>query len=1205
MVIAFDYLNIYFETLIVYKVLKTSVLLIVIAFTLILCGENALASTTWTGGTSTDWSVSGNWSAGIPTSGVDVIIPTTVRLPTVTATSACNSITVTGVSTITLSAALTVTNGLTINSNSNFQFAGTNTVTFGAASSAANPSVFTIGSSCTVVFNGAMAFGPSATLTNNGNLKSNSATGISTSNPGSITNSSTGIITLTGSLLNITGNGTLSNSGQIIANSTSTISTGNPVTFSNTSTGSIKLTASTLNFGGATTVNNAGSIIANSSSSIIGNNPVPIANTGSISLSTSTMTLNGGSNITNTGTASVSLLSGSTATLKNPSFINNNSSGSNLTITGSTIDVQAGASITNSGAIAVSATSTFKLNGNTAPLTNNVSSTFTAANSAFIMVAGSSITNTGATMSLTSCTMACSGNATVITNQNSGATVGNFTIDNTAFTFTGTNSIVNSGTFTAQNGSSINMTSASASSAITNTGTFYAGLSNSSCIITLDGNQPKLNNNVGTANGTFYLGSTSIIYPTSTSCVMTNSTNCKFTLQSDQYGSAAIGSVPVGANPSPSLVGTYNVERYFQGGTTYDAVKKRWVERNYRVISSAVNTGTPSGGNNIYALNYIVGATAGQTTAANSATNSFITGAIGGSTSAGNPSTYLYRENRAFSNASFTSGNFIGITNIASPTAIGTSDPGTYTIPVGNGVLFFFRGAATNWASRTTAPFIAPENVTLTATGTLNQGSITVKNWYTPSSGNLGYTTASGNSTANRGFNMVGNPYACTINWDKVNTGGITATNIGPSIYVLNPVTNQYDTFSSSTHVGNPVTFTGDIASGQGFFVSALTSGAVLTFNETAKAPTNQPTGTNLLMGAPIQQEVAKLMRLKLFADSSNYDDILIAFKSSANTKYNGMEDARDLGGMGAIEGLSSFSSDGVPLAINSVPYPKKAPMVIKLSVQTTASRQLTLKRIALDSLPKIYEVWLIDKFAKDSLDLRNNSSYVFNVDLSDSTTYGNNRFSIVIRQNKALGVHLLDFTATKATDGSLISWKTENEEKYTNFSVERSTDNGVTYDVLGGFLSAAQGNYNFTDKNPAKGADMYRLKIEDLNGTISHSQNILLTYGSSAQAVVSSNINVYPNPTSGTINLAIKPDTRANLLSGVQSINKNPSLAASSQSYAIKIVNVTGSVVKSANSSQPSWQDDVGGLQPGTYIIQVVNNNDKTVVGKTTFVKM
>ena len=310
------------------------------------------------------------------------------------------------------------------------------------------------------------------------------------------------------------------------------------------------------------------------------------------------------------------------------------------------------------------------------------------------------------------------------------------------------------------------------------------------------------------------------------------------------------------------------------------------------------------------------------------------------------------------------------------------------------------------------------------------------------------------------------------------------------------------------------------------------------------------------------------------------------------------------MGGMGSIEGLSSFSSDGIPLAINSLPYPKKAAMVIKLGVQATISGQFTLKRTAIDSLPKIYEVWLMDKFAKDSLDLRNNNAYIFNVDLKDTATYGDNRFTIVIRQNKALGMHLLDFTAAKAADGAQVSWKAENEENYTNFTVERSTDNGVTYDVLGGFLSTAQGTYNFTDKNPAKAVDIYRLKIEDLNGAITYSKPQSLTYGS-ATAIAGSNINVYPNPARSTINLAIKPDTRANLLSGIQSINKNPSLAASNQSYAIKIVNVTGNVVKSATSAQPNWQDDVGTLLPGTYIIQVVNNNDKTVVGKATFVKM
>ena len=34
-----------------------------------------LLATTWDGSTDTDWSKASNWSAGVPTSGVDVIIP--------------------------------------------------------------------------------------------------------------------------------------------------------------------------------------------------------------------------------------------------------------------------------------------------------------------------------------------------------------------------------------------------------------------------------------------------------------------------------------------------------------------------------------------------------------------------------------------------------------------------------------------------------------------------------------------------------------------------------------------------------------------------------------------------------------------------------------------------------------------------------------------------------------------------------------------------------------------------------------------------------------------------------------------------------------------------------------------------------------------------------------------------------------------------
>lgn len=1160
-----------------------------------------MASTTWTGGSSTLWSVSGNWSAGVPTSTTDVIIPNTTRLPTVDINSSCKSVTISGNTTLTLSANLTVSGGLTVNGGATFNFSGTKTVTFASSSSIGNPGVLNINSGPTVTFSNGLSVNAGGKLYNAGNLNSTSSSGITSGNPGTIVNYSTGIITLTGSLLSVGGGTNITNSGQIIANSSSSIVTNNPVTFINNSGASISLTGSTLLFGGGTTVTNDGSISASSTSTITCNNPVPIANTGSISLSASTMALNGGSHISNSGSASVSAVSGSTITFQNPSYIDNTSSGTSLTVSASTLDIEAGGYIKNSGTVNTSASSTVKLNGNPVPITNNVGATFTSYSTAFTMVAGTTITNTGGTFTLSSCTVDCSGNPTSITNQNSGSTTGIFTLDNTALTFNGTNSIINYGLFTAMNGSSINMTSSSATSAITNYGTFYAGTSNSSCIITLNGNQPKLTNASSGTNGNFYLGSTSIIYPTSTNCLMTNNSSCTFTLQSDRYGSAAIGAVPNGANPSPSLVGIYNVERFFQGGSTYDNVKGRWVERNYRIISSPVNTGSKVNSNYIYGLNYIVGSTAGHTTDANSTTNSFISGATGGNTSAGNPSIYLYRENKASSNAGYTAGNFVGITNITNASSLGTTDAGSWTIPIGNGVLFFFRGAATNWTTRTSAPFIAPEDVTLTSTGYLNQQSVTVKDWYTPTSSYLGYTNTTGSLV--KGFNMVGNPYACTIDYDKVSSGGITATNIDPTIYVLDPVTCQYLSFSSSTHVG---TFSGKIVSGQGFFAKALSATASLTFNESCKSPTSQLTGGNLLMGTPAQQEVAKLMRLKLSIDAVNSDEILIGFRSSASTAYNGYEDAKDLGGISAPEGLSSYSSDNVPLAINFLPLPSQKPLEIRLDVEANASRRMTLEKIGLDSIPKIYEIWLMDKFKKDSLDLRNNSSYVFDINLADTNSFGGNRFSIVIRQNKSLGLHLLDFAATKATAGAQLDWKTENEENYTNFTVERSTDNGVTFDVLGGFLSSSQGTYNFTDKTPAKAVNIYHIKMEDLNGTISYSGNIPLNYGDANTTAATSNIDVYPNPAVSTINLAIKPDTKANLLSGLQSIDKSPGLASTkSQTYAIRIVNITGKVVKSAISAQPNWQDNIQTLIPGTYIIQVVNNSDNSVVGKTTFVKM
>jgi hypothetical protein len=365
-------------------------------------------------------------------------------------------------------------------------------------------------------------------------------------------------------------------------------------------------------------------------------------------------------------------------------------------------------------------------------------------------------------------------------------------------------------------------------------------------------------------------------------------------------------------------------------------------------------------------------------------------------------------------------------------------------------------------------------------------------------------------------------------------------------------------------------------------------------------------------MGTPVQNAVQQLLRLKLTTDSLNYDDIVIGFNSTASVNYNQMEDGCYMLSPAALEGLSSFSADGIPLGINFLPLPKQGQQVIHLDVEAKQTGTYTLQKTELDAIPQLYEVWLMDSYKRDSLDIRKNSTYIFDIDLNDTASFGKNRFEVVVRQNTALMVHLLNFTAAKSSVGAQVIWKTENEQNYTNFTVERSSNGGVTFDVLGGFVSNALGTYSFLDTNPPIGSDKYRLKMEDLNGTITYSNIVTLIYGN-GNNIVSHNLIAYPNPTRNIINLAIN-NTSNNISfaignSPLQNSSIRTPLSGTptniQSSYDIKIVSVTGLVVKEATSSQPNWQYNVGALTPGTYFIQVINKNNDKLVGRITFVKL
>lgn len=641
------------------------------------------------------------------------------------------------------------------------------------------------------------------------------------------------------------------------------------------------------------------------------------------------------------------------------------------------------------------------------------------------------------------------------------------------------------------------------------------------------------------------------------------------TLKSDATGSATIAAI----TGTSTITGNVNTQRYLTGGNS--------AYRGYRLMSSPVYAATV-GTNKVYSVNFLK----------NSAYLTGTTGTPGGFDKAGNPTIYLYRENMSPSFSGFTTGNFRGINTIsASPNYLIDNDAGTFNIPVGNGFLFFFRGnRSTTLASKTTAPFPVPENTTFTTSGTLNQGQVAVKDWYTPTSATLGYTTATAN-TAVRGFNLVGNPYASSISWDTFNTttttSGIYGTAVSTTMYVYDPVSKNYGAYIKGGGVGTHNT-TAILPSGQGFFVQATSAAAKLIFNESAKVGT-QVTGTNLLMSARALEQPAAIqyIRLQLAKDSDNTDDIILHFTKNANIAFVQDEDAIYRVGSGLVN-LASLSSDNVVLAINNLPLPKTSETVgLKFNASADGIYTLNLKNIV--AIPQLFDVTLIDNYTKGSVNMRKDTAYTFNVIKSDSATFGAKRFSILIGQNPSLAYHLLNFWGSNVPYAKQVQlgWKTKNEGNYTNFTVEKSIDGGQTFNVLGSVSASDQGTYSLLDNNPINGKNLYRLKQEDINDSVSYSAIVPVEFSNLSNNLVKGNINVFPNPTSGPINLAIT------------TVNDNAA------TYNIQIANSSGLVIKQATSSTPAWQSSVSDLLPGTYMLKVINTKDNSLVGNAKFVKL
>ena len=126
-----------------------------------------------------------------------------------------------------------------------------------------------------------------------------------------------------------------------------------------------------------------------------------------------------------------------------------------------------------------------------------------------------------------------------------------------------------------------------------------------------------------------------------------------------------------------------------------------------------------------------------------------------------------------------------------------------------------------------------------------------------------------------------------------------------------------------------------------------------------------------------------------------------------------------------------------------------------------------------------------------------------------------------------ALPVTLSNFTAKQTTDNNVsLAWVTSSESVNKGFSIERQEDGSGKFQTLGFIPTKAEGGnsqstlaYSFKDVTAKKGTNMYRLVQEDLDGKKSYSEVRVVKL--TEQSVS----NVYPNPSTGAINISRSND--------------------------------------------------------------------------------
>ena len=247
---------------------------------------------------------------------------------------------------------------------------------------------------------------------------------------------------------------------------------------------------------------------------------------------------------------------------------------------------------------------------------------------------------------------------------------------------------------------------------------------------------------------------------------------------------------------------------------------------------------------------------------------------------------------------------------------------------------------------------------TVDARGTINQGTM-----FLP-------VTFTSNGTG-AGWNMVGNPYPATIDWDAESW---TKTNMNDAVYVYRSNINQYAAYVNgvATNGGSEL-----IAPGQSFFVEANAAAPVLAITEECKSKSS---GT--FRSAEMNPQY-----LSIRMGMGEWQDETVLIKNESSTKAFDREfDAKKLRSpMQQAPYMATVDVNGEDLSINSIRSSNEE-MIIPIRIEAGVSGVYTMELTGLSDFAKGACITLENVFTHTSYVLNEGTPIELPLEAGDRT---------------------------------------------------------------------------------------------------------------------------------------------------------------------------------------------------------------------------